>query len=73
MVLAIDAKTGFDALQGEAPASDKRVAIDVAAMKEALEEGKGVVRLILGPQQIADRTAKDVPNGVLEQVVAEGR
>lgn len=36
MVLAIDAKTGFDALQGEGSMFNKRIAIDVAAIQEAM-------------------------------------
>lgn len=74
MVLAIDARTGFDTLQGEGTASDKRVAIDIAAIREALleAENNASVRWLPGPQHVADGLTKAAGNGILEQVACEG-
>lgn len=74
MVLAIDARTGFDALQGEGSGSDKRTALVVAAIREALLEpdSSASVRWLPGPQHTADGLTKFAGNGVLEQVACQG-
>lgn len=64
----------FDALQGEGSASDKGVAIDVAATRKALlePENNASVRWLQGPQDLADGLTKSAGNGVPEQVACQG-
>ena len=71
LLLVIDAKTGFDVLEGEAAPSDHRVALDSAAMKEALEapDGAAGVRWVPGPQHFADGLTKLNHNGMLESLL----
>ena len=73
LVLVLDTKTGYDLLQGANHGEDKRLAIDVAAMKEAIHEtgSNRLVRWIPGPFQAADDLTKLVGNGVLMKLLEE--
>ena len=63
---------GFDVLQEDTTASDRRVAIDLAALKEVLDDEacNARVRWLPGPQHIADSWRKAPGNGVLMEVMA---
>eukprot|EP00974_Lingulodinium_polyedra_P014833 1435448-Lingulodinium_polyedra.AAC.1 len=72
LYLVMDAKTGFDALEGDTTATDRRVALDIAAMKETLDEPahEAGVRWVPGPQHFADGLTKLMHNGILDEVMA---
>ena len=72
LVLVLDSRTGYDLLNGTALGEDKRLAIDIAAMKQALQEdGAGrLVRWVPGEELIADDLTKLTGNGKLMQVLA---
>ena len=71
LFLVIDATTGFDVLEGDTAPTDRRVALDIAAMKETFEapEAEAAVRWVPGPQHFADGLTKNSHNGMLEQVL----
>ena len=73
--LVIDAKTGYDVLNSEAMTSDRKIMVDAAVLREALiEEGTGnYVRWIPGREMVSDGLTKWGDNGVLLQVLREGR
>ena len=73
--LVIDAKTGYDVLSSESMTSDRKIQIDAAVLREALvEEGAAnYVRWMPGKQMISDGLTKWSDNGVLLQVLGEGR
>ena len=73
--LVIDAKTGYDFLASEAQTSDRKILIDAAVLRQALvEEGTGnYVRWIPGRTMINDGLTKWADNGILLQVMKEGR
>ena len=75
LVLVLDTKTGYDLLQGANHGEDRRLAIDVAAMKEALHmaDSSRFVRWIPGPFQAADDLTKLMGNGILMQVLGENQ
>ncbi len=70
----IDAKCAYDSVNSELLPSDRRVAIDVAVLREALlePEAHGFMRLVPGPQMLADALTKLLPNGVLDAVMQDG-
>lgn len=66
---------GFDALHGDTQMTDKRVAINVAALSESFEDpatNMGV-RWLPGPQHIADALTKRNGNAVLRSVLTKGK
>jgi len=71
LVLVLDAKCGFDSLNGLSPPQDRRVAIDVAALKETLgePENQATARWLPGAQHIADALTKRFGNAVLKAVM----
>ena len=71
----IDAKTCFDSLTHETLPSDKRTALDIAAIKESIAENEesAMIKWVPGPQQIADSMTKAGSNGTLEEMLREGR
>ena len=73
--LVIDAKTGYDVLSSEVMTSDRKIMVDAAVLREALmEEGAGNhVRWIPGREMVSDSLTKWADNGVLLQVLREGR
>ena len=71
LVLVVDAKCGFDSLNGLSPPQDRRVAIDVAALKETLSEpaNQATARWLPGPQHVADALTKRFGNAILKEVM----
>ena len=72
----IDAKTCFDSLTHESLPSDKRTALDIAAIKESLVDSgdSAMIRWVPGPQQIADAMTKTGGgNGKLEELLRTGQ
>ena len=72
LLLVIDAKTGFDILEGDATATDRRVALDIAAMRETLNDPgyRAGVRWVPGPHHLGDGLTKLAHNGVLPGVLS---
>ena len=70
----IDAKTCFDSLTHETLPSDKRTALDIAAIKESIAESgeSAMIKWVPGPQQVADAMTKAGSNGCLETLLLEG-
>ena len=73
-ILATDAKTGYDAVSSETLPSDRKIAIDVAVLRQAvLEADKGCyIRWVPGSEMVGDGLTKWGHNGVLAKVIAEG-
>ena len=71
----MDARTLFDALGSANAPADRRVALDVAAMKAAMgdEDLNHLARWIPGPQQLADDLTKAMGNGLLAAVMETNR
>lgn len=67
LYLVLDARTGFEALRGDTQMTGIRVAIDVAALRESLEDPatKTGIRWLPGPQHVADSLTKRHGNAVL--------
>jgi hypothetical protein len=69
----MDARTVFDALETQNTVSDRRTAIDIAALREAVAQGTGAfARWLPGPQQPADELTKFTSNGKLSELAAGG-
>ena len=70
----LDSRTGYDLLNGSALGEDKRLAIDVAAMRQALQEdgASRLVRWVPGEEIIADDLTKLAGNGRLMRVMSLG-
>jgi hypothetical protein len=70
----VDAKCAFDSVNSDLLPSDKRVAIDVAVLREALlePESNSYMRWVPGPQMVSDGLTKLQGNGVLEAIMNEG-
>ena len=70
--LVIDARTAFDALESEGLPGDRRVALDMAALREDLKRDglHSLVRWVPGPQQLADGLTKRFGNAVLEATMS---
>ena len=75
LILVLDAKTGYDVLQRDTVAQDRRVAIDVAALRETLRQDgyAAAARWLPGPQHLADGLTKKYGSGVLEAVMENCR
>ena len=73
-VLATDAKTGYDAISSETLPSDRKIAVDVAVLRQAvLEEDVGCfVRWVPGSEMAGDGLTKWGHNKVLCRVISEG-
>jgi len=72
LVLVMDSRTGYDLLNGTALGEDKRLAIDIAAMKQALAEdgGSRLVRWVPGEELLSDDLTKLVGNQKLMRAMA---
>ena len=75
LILVLDLRTGYDLLNGTSLGEDKRLAIDIAAMKQALQEdgASRLVRWVPGEELIADDLTKLSGNGKLMNVLATAR
>ena len=73
-VLVLDTKTGYDVLNGINNGEDKRLAIDVAILKEALYEPNGNrwIRWAPGLTMPSDGLTKEYGNPVRDQVMRGG-
>eukprot|EP00435_Cladocopium_sp_Y103_P053692 s2050_g17.t1 len=72
LILVLDSRTGYDLLNGTALGEDKRLAIDISATKQALQEdgASRLVRWVPGEELIADDLTKLTGNGKLMKVLA---
>ena len=70
----LDAKCAYDSLNSDLLPTDRRVAIDIAVLKEALtdEDVRGFIKWVPGPQMICDGLTKGHPNPILMEVMAKG-
>ena len=75
LILVLDSRTGYDLLNGTSLGEDKRLAIDIAAMRQALQEdgASRLVRWVPGEELIADDLTKLSGNGKLMNVLATAR
>ena len=73
-VLATDAKTGYDPISSETMPTDRKIAIDVAVLRQAvLEDGISVfIRWVPGSEMVADGLTKWGHNKILCRVLREG-
>lgn len=73
--VVLGARTSFDALRGDTQMTDKRVAIDVAALRESFEgpQTNSGVRWLPGAQRVADALTKRHRHSVLREVMSLGR
>ena len=73
-LVVLDSRTGYDLLNGSALGEDKRLAIDIAAMKEALFEDQASrgIRWVPGEELLADDLTKLRGNGKLATVLRTG-
>ena len=73
-ILVMDSRTGYDLLNGASLGEDRRLAIDIAAMKQALHEDGGarLVRWVPGEELPADDLTKLRGNRRLLQVMRSG-
>ena len=72
-VNVIDAKAAFDAIEYEHSPQDRRTQIDIAAIREDLEQdGNTNFKWVPGPQQFTDDLTKEYGNGVLSSVMQLG-
>ena len=75
LLLVLDSRTGYDLLNGSSLGEDKRLAIDIAAMKQSLSEdgASRMVRWVPGEELIADDLTKLCGNGKLMQILSSAR
>ena len=73
-VLATDARTGFDALNNETLPSDRKIAIDIGVLRQAMVEsgGSAFVRWVPGHEMPCDGLTKWHHNKALTNVMATG-
>ncbi len=70
LYVALDAKTVSDCLESDNMPSDRRVAIDVCCLREAIaSETQSAVRWLPGPQEPADELTKMASNLKLSELV----
>ena len=74
-ILATDARTGYDALNSEVVPSDRKIAIDVAVLRQAVAEeaSQCFVRWVPGTEMPGDGLTKWAHNKVLLKVMSEGK
>ena len=75
LVLVLDSRTGYDLLNGTGLGEDKRLAIDIAAMRQSLHEDGAarLVRWVPGEEIIADDLTKLCGNQKLMTVLSTSR
>ena len=73
-VLATDARTGYDALNNETVPSDRKIAIDIGVLRQALLESSGntFVRWVPGHEMPCDGLTKWQHNRALTNVMSNG-
>ena len=71
--LVLDAKVAYDALQSDNTPTDRKLIVDIAVLRQALEKpGAGYIRWVPGREIPSDGLTKQYGNGVLERVLAAG-
>jgi hypothetical protein len=74
LYVVMDATTVFDALEGAGVASDRRVAIGIATLRESILDGTGAMaRWLPGKMNPSDELTKLISNGLLSEVCVSGR
>ena len=70
----LDAKTGYDVLKREMVPSDRRTAMDAAALRQTFQEEAYAVfvQCVSGSQLCVDGLIKLVGNGMLEKIMVGG-
>ena len=73
-VLILDAKVAYDALKSETAPTDRKLIVDIAVLREALEDDQGhnFVRWVPGKEIPGDGLAKWYGNGSLERILLNG-
>ena len=72
--VVMDAKTVFGALESSKLVGDRRVAIDIAALRESLQQGAGMfARWLPGRLNPSDELTKLLSNALLSAVCTSGR
>ena len=74
-ILVLDAKVAYDALNSETAPTDRKLIVDIAVLREALEDQaeNNFVRWVPGKEIPSDGLTKWYGNGALERVLCEGR
>ena len=74
-ILVLDAKVAYDALKSETAPTDRKLIVDIAVLREALEDEaeSGFVRWVPGREIPCDGLTKWYGNGSLENVMTEGQ
>ena len=75
ILLVLDAKVAYDCLSSDELPQDRRTALDIRALREALADPQSasLCRWVPGPQQASDALTKLKGNGVLNDIMASGR
>eukprot|EP00435_Cladocopium_sp_Y103_P046001 s1245_g13.t1 len=74
-ILVLDAKVAYDALQSETAPTDRKLIVDIAVLREALEDEaeSGYVRWVPGKEIPCDGLTKWHANGSLERIMGTGQ
>ena len=74
-ILVMDAKVAYGALNSETAPTDRKLIVDIAVLREALEDPaeSGFVRWVPGKEIPSDGLTKWYGNGSLERVLCEGQ
>lgn len=74
-ILVLDAKVAYDALQSETAPTDRKLIVDIAVLREALEDEaeSGYVRWVPGKEIPCDGLTKWYANGSLEKIMTTGQ
>lgn len=73
-ILVMDAKVAYDALKSETAPTDRKLIVDIAVLREALEDSlnSGFVRWVPGREIPCDGLTKWYANGALERPMGTG-
>ena len=74
-ILVLDAKVAYDALRSETAPTDRKLIVDIAVLREALEDptGHSFVRWVPGREIPCDALTKWHANPSLDKIIACGR
>eukprot|EP00435_Cladocopium_sp_Y103_P071268 s9_g37.t1 len=73
-ILVLDAKVAYDALKSETAPTDRKLIVDIAVLRQALEDEaeSGYVRWVPGKEIPTDGLTKWYANGSLEKIMGDG-
>ena len=73
-MLVMDAKVAYDAIASEVSPTDRKLIVDIALLRETLEdpEGNSFLRWVPGKEIPGDGLTKWHANGALERVLQDG-